>query len=152
MFTQKDEHFHIRIVVLFTKLHLQNDNVIHSTNRNTKLSILISFTFSFYQLVILGKFDGISVFSYMYFIYLFHIIIVIFVSRIKVLVFFQCLYTLVNGDAVLILLFVYFRHIENLELKAFKFMPFGKEFIKGQKLSPDAFVQVNLQLAYYRYV
>ena len=47
-------------------------------------------------------------------------------------------------------LFSYFRQINNLELKAFKFTPFGKDFIKSQKLSPDAFVQVNLQLAYYR--
>ncbi|KAI0233419.1 Carnitine O-acetyltransferase [Lamellibrachia satsuma] len=42
------------------------------------------------------------------------------------------------------------KQINNLELKAFKFTPFGKDFIKSQKLSPDAFVQVNLQLAYYR--
>lgn len=42
------------------------------------------------------------------------------------------------------------KEISDIELKAFKFKPFGKEFIKSQKLSPDAFVQVNLQLAYYR--
>lgn len=32
-----------------------------------------------------------------------------------------------------------------------KFYDYGKEFIKEQKMSPDAYIQVALQLAYYRY-
>lgn len=40
--------------------------------------------------------------------------------------------------------------IENLELYGWTFNHFGKDFVKSQKLSPDAFVQVSLQLAYYR--
>lgn len=30
------------------------------------------------------------------------------------------------------------------------FCDYGKEFIKKQKMSPDAYIQVALQLAYYR--
>ena len=33
-----------------------------------------------------------------------------------------------------------------------KFEGFGKEFAKSQKLSPDALIQVSIQLAYHRYV
>jgi len=31
-----------------------------------------------------------------------------------------------------------------------KFTGYGKEFIKRQKMSPDAYVQVALQFAFYR--
>lgn len=40
--------------------------------------------------------------------------------------------------------------IENLELFVLSFDYFGKNFPKSQKLSPDAFVQIAMQLAFYR--
>lgn len=40
--------------------------------------------------------------------------------------------------------------IENLELFVLEFEEFGKNFPKSQKLSPDAFVQLAMQLAFYR--
>ncbi|XP_039928060.1 choline O-acetyltransferase [Hirundo rustica] len=42
------------------------------------------------------------------------------------------------------------RAVENLDFIAYKFMHYGKEFIKKQKISPDAYIQVALQLAFYR--
>ncbi|NWW33202.1 CLAT acetyltransferase, partial [Panurus biarmicus] len=42
------------------------------------------------------------------------------------------------------------RAVENLDFIAYKFVHYGKEFIKKQKISPDAFIQVALQLAFYR--
>lgn len=42
------------------------------------------------------------------------------------------------------------RTVENLDFIAYKFEHYGKEFIKKQKISPDAYVQVALQLAFYR--
>ncbi|NXF20972.1 CLAT acetyltransferase, partial [Rhodinocichla rosea] len=42
------------------------------------------------------------------------------------------------------------RAVENLDFIAYKFEHYGKEFIKKQKLSPDAYIQVALQLAFYR--
>lgn len=45
---------------------------------------------------------------------------------------------------------LYCRLINDLELYGWTFSHFGKDFIKTQKLSPDAFVQIALQLAYYR--
>uniref|UniRef100_A0A1A8BKN4 Choline O-acetyltransferase n=2 Tax=Nothobranchius kadleci TaxID=1051664 RepID=A0A1A8BKN4_NOTKA len=35
-------------------------------------------------------------------------------------------------------------------MDVFVFETYGKEFIKGQKMSPDAFIQVVLQLAFYK--
>ena len=35
-------------------------------------------------------------------------------------------------------------------MNVFKFTEFGKEFIKKQNMSPDAFIQIALQCAYYR--
>lgn len=43
------------------------------------------------------------------------------------------------------------RLVKNLDMNVHKFCDYGKEFIKKQKMSPDAYVQVALQLAYYRY-
>ncbi|XP_059180700.1 choline O-acetyltransferase-like [Centropristis striata] len=42
------------------------------------------------------------------------------------------------------------RLVNNLDMDVFKFNAYGKEFIKKQKMSPDAFIQVALQLAFYK--
>ncbi|KAF3708200.1 Choline O-acetyltransferase [Channa argus] len=42
------------------------------------------------------------------------------------------------------------RLVRNLDINVHKFCAYGKEFIKKQKMSPDAYIQVALQLAYYR--
>ncbi|XP_028279393.1 choline O-acetyltransferase [Parambassis ranga] len=42
------------------------------------------------------------------------------------------------------------RLVRNLDMNVHKFYNYGKEFIKKQKMSPDAYIQVALQLAYYR--
>ncbi|XP_036912580.1 choline O-acetyltransferase [Sturnira hondurensis] len=42
------------------------------------------------------------------------------------------------------------RIVKNLDFIVYKFDNFGKTFIKKQKCSPDAFIQVALQLAFYR--
>ncbi|TSK22737.1 Choline O-acetyltransferase [Bagarius yarrelli] len=40
--------------------------------------------------------------------------------------------------------------VSNLDMNVFKFSSYGKEFIKKHKMSPDAYIQVALQFAYYR--
>ncbi|KAB1271488.1 Choline O-acetyltransferase [Camelus dromedarius] len=40
--------------------------------------------------------------------------------------------------------------VKNLDFTVYKFDDYGKTFIKKQKCSPDAFIQVALQLAFYR--
>ncbi|XP_072347671.1 choline O-acetyltransferase [Scyliorhinus torazame] len=42
------------------------------------------------------------------------------------------------------------RLIENIDLTVYRFKAFGKDFMKKQKMSPDAFIQVGLQLSFYR--
>ncbi|XP_068162148.1 choline O-acetyltransferase-like isoform X2 [Antennarius striatus] len=42
------------------------------------------------------------------------------------------------------------RLVNNLDMDVFTFKGYGKEFIKKQKMSPDAFIQVALQLAFYK--
>uniref|UniRef100_A0A8I5NG15 Choline O-acetyltransferase n=1 Tax=Papio anubis TaxID=9555 RepID=A0A8I5NG15_PAPAN len=42
------------------------------------------------------------------------------------------------------------RIVKNLDFIVYKFDNYGKTFIKKQKCSPDAFIQVALQLAFYR--
>ncbi|XP_061084578.1 choline O-acetyltransferase-like [Conger conger] len=42
------------------------------------------------------------------------------------------------------------RLVRNLDLNVHKFKIYGKEFIKKQGMSPDAFIQVALQLTFYR--
>lgn len=42
------------------------------------------------------------------------------------------------------------RLVNNLDMDVFKFATYGKEFSKKQKMSPDAFIQVALQLAFYK--
>uniref|UniRef100_A0A8D3EF40 Choline O-acetyltransferase n=1 Tax=Scophthalmus maximus TaxID=52904 RepID=A0A8D3EF40_SCOMX len=49
----------------------------------------------------------------------------------------------------IVLVWVHFRFL-NLDMSVHKFHDYGKEFIKRQKMSPDAYIQVALQLAYYR--
>lgn len=40
--------------------------------------------------------------------------------------------------------------IQDLDIVMLVFHHFGKDFPKSEKLSPDAFIQIALQLAYYR--
>lgn len=47
--------------------------------------------------------------------------------------------------------FIYSRLVKNLDMDAYKFKFYGKEFIKKQRMSPDAYIQLALQLAFYRY-
>ncbi|XP_046391874.1 choline O-acetyltransferase-like isoform X3 [Ischnura elegans] len=42
------------------------------------------------------------------------------------------------------------RAIEDLDFYVFRFTDYGKEFIKSCRVSPDAYIQLALQLAYYR--
>lgn len=42
------------------------------------------------------------------------------------------------------------RLINDLDVNVFNFNKFGKELPKSHKLSPHSFIQVALQLAYYR--
>ncbi|KAK0140979.1 Choline O-acetyltransferase [Merluccius polli] len=42
------------------------------------------------------------------------------------------------------------RQVRNLDMDVHKFHEYGKEFIKKQRMSPDAYIQVALQLAYYK--
>ncbi|KAK5613202.1 hypothetical protein CRENBAI_026271 [Crenichthys baileyi] len=42
------------------------------------------------------------------------------------------------------------RLVNNLDMDVFTFETYGKEFIKKQKMSPDGFIQVALQLAFYK--
>lgn len=45
---------------------------------------------------------------------------------------------------------VSYRLINDLDVNVFNFKRFGKELPKRHKLSPHSFIQVALQLAYYR--
>ncbi|KAJ8965293.1 hypothetical protein NQ314_004222 [Rhamnusium bicolor] len=40
--------------------------------------------------------------------------------------------------------------VDNLEIDSFQFVSFGKEFVKSQKMSPDSFIQIAMQYAFYR--
>jgi hypothetical protein len=40
--------------------------------------------------------------------------------------------------------------LEDLDLYVYRFSNYGKDFIKSCKVSPDAYIQLALQLAYYR--
>ncbi|XP_055517636.1 choline O-acetyltransferase [Leucoraja erinacea] len=42
------------------------------------------------------------------------------------------------------------RLIENTDLNIYRLKTLGKDFIKKQRMSPDAFIQVGLQLSFYR--
>ncbi|XP_072377173.1 carnitine O-acetyltransferase [Diabrotica undecimpunctata] len=39
---------------------------------------------------------------------------------------------------------------DNLDMDSFQFSLYGKEFVKSQKLSPDSFIQIAMQYAFYR--
>lgn len=45
-----------------------------------------------------------------------------------------------------------YRLVKNLDMNVHKFSSYGKEFIKKHNMSPDAYIQVALQFAYYRSV
>ncbi|KAH8345402.1 hypothetical protein KR067_004144, partial [Drosophila pandora] len=40
--------------------------------------------------------------------------------------------------------------VNNLQMKVLKFHGYGKDFIKKQRLGPDSFIQIAMQLAFYR--
>ncbi|KAJ8921098.1 hypothetical protein NQ315_015896 [Exocentrus adspersus] len=40
--------------------------------------------------------------------------------------------------------------VDNLDVDSFKFTAFGKEFVKSQRFSPDSFLQIAMQYAFYR--
>nr|CAI5848338.1 unnamed protein product [Callosobruchus analis] len=40
--------------------------------------------------------------------------------------------------------------VDNLDMASFQFKCFGKNFVKSHQLSPDSFVQMAIQLAFYR--
>ncbi|XP_073684802.1 choline O-acetyltransferase-like [Garra rufa] len=42
------------------------------------------------------------------------------------------------------------RLVRNLDMNVFTFAAYGKDFIKQQRMSPDAYIQLALQLAFYR--
>ncbi|KAJ8983433.1 hypothetical protein NQ317_005898 [Molorchus minor] len=40
--------------------------------------------------------------------------------------------------------------VDSLDMDSFQFTSFGKEFVKSQRLSPDSFIQMAMQYAFYR--
>ena len=40
--------------------------------------------------------------------------------------------------------------VQDLDLVVLRFDDFGKDFVKSQKMSPDGFLQLALQLAFYK--
>ena len=44
----------------------------------------------------------------------------------------------------------YYSMVEDLDFYVYRFPGYGKEFIKSVKCSPDAYIQLALQLAYFR--
>ncbi len=48
--------------------------------------------------------------------------------------------------------FCSFRLINSIDLNVLRFTNYGKNFPKSQNTSPDAFIQLACQLAYYKYV
>lgn len=43
-----------------------------------------------------------------------------------------------------------FRLSDNLDMYTLEFKEYGKNFIKTQKMSPDSFIQIAMQYAFYR--
>lgn len=46
--------------------------------------------------------------------------------------------------------FSFFSLVNDVDVRCFKFDHYGQEFIKKQKLSPDAWIQISFQLTHYR--
>lgn len=46
--------------------------------------------------------------------------------------------------------FISNRAIANLDFHVYRYQGYGKNFIKACQVSPDAFIQLSLQLAYYK--
>ena len=44
----------------------------------------------------------------------------------------------------------FYRSIEDLDICLLKYNKFGRDFPKKVKISPDSFVQLSMQLAYYK--
>lgn len=42
------------------------------------------------------------------------------------------------------------RRIEDLDFYVYRYQSYGKNFIKSCKVSPDVYIQLALQLAYYK--
>jgi len=45
---------------------------------------------------------------------------------------------------------LFYSAVSNCDLQVFIFEDFGKAAVKSCKLSPDSFIQVAIQLAYYK--
>ena len=44
------------------------------------------------------------------------------------------------------------RLVADVDMNAYSFKSYGKEFAKQNKMSPDSFIQMAMQLAFYRLV